>query len=61
MPSSKSLINMLVVSHILWNWMGINYKLPININVDRPKAVFKYNSTVRKAPQNQRVWFLPKI
>ena len=27
MPSSKSLINMLIASHILWNWVGINYQL----------------------------------
>ena len=27
MPSSKSLINMLIASHILWKWVGINYQL----------------------------------
>lgn len=32
--------------------------LLISINVDRAKAVFKYSSTVREAPQSQRVQFL---
>lgn len=34
--------------HTLGKWMGINYKLLININADRPKAVLKYNSAMRK-------------
>lgn len=34
--------------HTLGKRMGINYKLLININVDGPKAVLKYNSAIRK-------------